>query len=316
MTAQIEHREVRPTGYGEIYQIPYQSDMSADDIRRLFPNTNAVIAVDFPISGEGEPLLTPEGDLIGHQFKNGVISVDHHNDDLQMCQPNICTTTLAWQMVEAGMRPNKKTPIVINHHDPDSILSAVLLSGMEGGLVKRDKLVEAALCSDHGVKPSSEKLNKIIELLFALDERDSFADSWVAVESLLRGYRMPDYVDPALRAYRAIKKRAEEAFQRVEEMGRGVHLLYLNEGIPSHHFIEAARRGGAKVLVIISPDPYDEKNLRIRVRGVDLPEFVYLTAMDLGRFGFRGRFDAGSIFANDGIDPDLVMKTIVEHMPT
>jgi hypothetical protein len=134
----------------------------------------------------------------GGYERDGIVNVDHHAPTERMNR-EICSTNLAIERLAVCGLPPAETPVVINHTDCDSVLTAALLLGQ---IAPEPRFGAAAIAADH-----TGEADAIADLLQALDPHRDFAASLDALRCLESGKPLPAEAERAL-AERRMKRRA------------------------------------------------------------------------------------------------------------
>jgi len=248
----------------------------------------------------------------GWQTNSGgriILNVDHHAEDERFFRL-VSSGNLAIQYVETQGALPGTVPVLINHTDCDSILSAAILTGL---LPPDEAYGIAVIAADHTGEP-----NPIADLLQALDPlRD--------VELLLRNLHYLLRNEPMeTQAVELLKKRLNDRCRAKELVQSGAFQMLGSVAV-------AKLTGDEKVAgellpnvlpdaaVIISASPLDNGGLETKVRlgmAAGSGETLHSLGVQQWERNFRGRWNAGSTKRSGGstIDPILLAQRLAETL--
>lgn len=253
----------------KIVLIDEASHVSPIEIRDRFPGKTITVC-DFYLEG------AESGDAISGGYRiNGITNIDHHAPTDRMAR-EVTSTALAVEYVRAyGIVPDNSV-VVINHTDCDSMLSALIMTGV---LPPEDRFVAAARAADH-----TGEANRIADLLQVLQVRRDISYSMRNLELFLSG----DPLEDSAAEYLAQRLEDRACVRSIPAITDGfVTYLVLPRKIDAGLF--AAQFPEAVVIMGISFMPDSPSRLYITLRrGCKAPEKLYLNRLALGsEFGGR-----------------------------
>lgn len=150
-----------------------QSVVRPAEIRTIFPD-GPVVVCDFYLEGVERGRAVASGYILDQ-----IHNVDHHAPTSRMARL-VSSGNLALAYLEShGCPPADEIPIVVNHVDCDSVISAALMAG----LLPPDPIFgEAVIAADH-----TGEANDIADLLQAISDKRDFGYSIRNLGHLLSG---------------------------------------------------------------------------------------------------------------------------------
>lgn len=274
--------------------IPKTGKISAEQVwekvLEKFPDAEKIIVCDFPIeeSGEGKNIVG------GLQFGN-IINIDHHHDLPEM-KRHISSTNLAIEWVrENGIAPDNY-PVVINHLDTDSFLSACIVRGF---MAPEYIYGEAAIAADH-----TGEANEIADFFNPMDQIKKEGNE--KFRYILFNWLIHLIGDPKVRISKqtrsllaqVVKDRSES--KEMVESGKfdkagSVYWSVMDKGLDSSFF--PALLPDATVIATFYPNKSEIGGYKTKLRlGNAAPDGFDLLQLEIGSFdpNFGGRWNAGS----------------------
>lgn len=273
----LQHPQVADS----VFLIKNSGRVSEEDLRRRFPS-GSIVACDFPVENIHQKSAPT---IFGFQ-KDGIINIDHHAPVREMEQ-NISSGVLAVKYVRQYGPIKSVIPVVINHADCDSLLSALI---MRGHLPPLKIFEDAVIAADHTGEP-----NDIADLLQILDPERDLAFSIRNLGKLLA--REP--LEPRARQLFELRKYHRQCVHSFCEQGnfsqeKGlVHLPSPKENISGELFVDYFRQDILLALTKSSSDGLLEVRLRL---GRAAPAGFNIHSLRLREFdpAYDGRWNAGS----------------------
>lgn len=259
-----------------------------EEIEREFPRAERIFVVDFYLRGiEKAGALLPCGAGYGHGGK--VINIDHHAPG-ELWERHVSSGVLACQWVrEEGVVAAKNGDIVvINHTDCDSVLSALILTGV---IPVHQRFEQAVLDADHRGTP-----NEIADILQACKSLRNLPLMVGALSCYFQSDALPEMVKKQLeelhKSRLAVKLLVDSgAFQEQH----GVVLINCNRYFESDLFL--THFPNARVLVVGCPSGKNPALTFTRLRlGAGVEKGLSLHKLGVKELDpyFGGRFNAGS----------------------
>lgn len=245
---------------------------TVDAIKRLFLNQRVCVC-DFYVQGSEQGRFDSGSAL----HYDDLLIIDHHAPVPSLMQ-HISSAVIATTYVRRHGPLDDDWVVVINHTDADSLLAALIMTGV---LPPDEEYAEAAIAADH-----TGAENLIADVLQALEDDRSIATS-VAVL-----FKIVKHRSTARRALRATI--AAGQVQWIND----VAYLVLEQRIDAG--LVPALLPDAKVIVVASPMEDGPKAWRIRVRLGLNAQGIALNQLNLPDFG--GRWNAGSTTRYGGTD--------------
>lgn len=223
----------------------------------------------------------------GGYERGRVVNVDHHADTPLM-RRRVSSANLAIERVRAcGVAPDG-TPVVVNHTDCDSILSAGIVSGR---LEPDEEFGDAAIAADH-----TGAEHPIADLLQALDPARDVELSFRSLDALRRGQPLEAAARNALDDRRRRRQAAADAVASGRmRMDGPIAWGVFDETLQGEFF--PALLPEAVVILAVAPHPdLSPGRLEMKLRlGARAPEGFGLHGL-LADFdpGYGGRWNAGA----------------------
>jgi hypothetical protein len=283
----------------DIHLLPSSSRVTPEQLTAVF--AAGVTACDFYVVGAEEGQDVPGGYQIG-----AILNVDHHAPTPRMTR-FVSTTNLAIERFAESGRP--EPPIVVNHTDCDSVLSAGILSGR---LDPRVEYGAAALAADH-----TGDAHPIADLLQALDVHRDLALSFDSLRRRLAGAPLgPDAADAL--PHRLWKR---DAAARAVASGRVVVSGRLAFGALDHpldsEFFPALLPAAAVILLASRRSPSSPWAMKLRL-GMAAPADLSLHDLHIHDMdpAYGGRWNAGSNTRGGGtrLEPDVYAAGIQRRL--
>jgi hypothetical protein len=238
-----------------------------------------------------------------------ILNVDHHAEDERFFRL-VSSGNLAIQYVETeGVLP-ATAPVLINHTDCDSILSAAILTGL---LPPDEAYGIAVIAADHTGEP-----NPIADLLQALDPLRDVELSLRNLHYLLRNEPMET------QAVELLKKRLNDRCRVKELVQSGAFQMLGSVAVAK---LTRDDKVAGELLpnvlpdaaVIISASPLDNGGLETKVRlgmAAGSGETLHSLGVQQWERNFRGRWNAGSTKRSGGstIDPISLARHLAETL--
>jgi hypothetical protein len=280
---QLEERFSR----APIRLIPAANMPTAQDLERRFPDARRIFAVDFYVQGaEQGRLLSCDS---GYQVGERIVNIDHHAPDPRW-ERHVSSGVLACQWVRqrGALGPDDGDLVVINHTDCDSVLSAMILTGV---LPPHERFEKAVVDADHKGTP-----NELADILQACSTTRDLSLLVGALSAFLKGEPVSQRVRDHVEELQSKRIAVSQIAQRGGHPERnGVVLLecdrYLDSDLFLSHFPDA------RVLVIGCPSEKIPSMTITRLRlGSGVESGVSLHRLGISEFDpyFGGRFNAGS----------------------
>lgn len=248
-----------------------------DDLTRVF--AEGVTACDFYVVGAEHGEEVPGGYRLGR-----ILNVDHHAATPRMSR-FVSSTNLAIECVADAARPT--SPIVVNHTDCDSVLSAGIVAGM---LDPRDEFGAAAVAADH-----TGEEHAVADLLQALDHLRDLPLSFDSLRRRLAGTSLAPVAQDALmrRLFKRDAAARAVAAGRVDVTG-GLAFGVLDQPLDSE-FFPALLPEAALILLASRRTRGGRWAIKLRL-GLAAPAGLTLHALRLNEVdaAYGGRWNAGS----------------------
>ena len=267
--------------------IPATSAPTAGDLNREFPTAHRIFAVDFYVHGaEKGTLLSCNS---GYQVEGRIFNIDHHAPDARW-ERHVSSGVLACQWVrERGIVDGYSGDVVvINHTDCDSVLAALILTGV---LPPHERFERAVVDADHRGQP-----NDLADLLQACSTTRDLSFLTESLSHFFRGDPLTGRAAHHLEQLHDKRLAVREIFQSgTHEERNGVVFLdserYLDSDLFLPYFIHA------RVIVLGCPsEKYPGLHMtRLRL-GAAVESGLSLHRLGVSDFDpyFGGRFNAGS----------------------
>lgn len=238
-----------------------------------------------------------------------ILNVDHHAQDERFFRL-VSSGNLAIQYVETQGALPAAVPVLINHTDCDSILSAAILTGL---LPPDEAYGIAVIAADHTGEP-----NPIADLLQALDPLRDVELSLRNLHYLLRNEPMET------QAVELLKKRLNDRC-RAKKLVQSGHFQMLGS-VAVANLARDDKVAGELLLdllpeasVIILASPLDNGRLETKVRlgrAAGSGETLYSLGIQQWELNFRGRWNAGSTKRSGGstIEPVSLARHLAETL--
>jgi signal transduction histidine kinase len=283
--------------------LPLSKSVKLEIALAASPASTVVVADTYV---DGAETWTPEVWGWQTQTRGRVLrNVDHHAEDKRFFGP-VSSGNLAIHYVRENGPLPVGVPVLINHTDCDSILSAAMLSGI---LPPESIYGDAVVAADHTGAP-----NPLADLLQALE---GLRDIDFSLRSL---YRLLNNEGIGLRATELLAKRKSDrsrakklvrsgAFQMVGSVALAT--LASRERIPCEFFPELL----PEAVVIISASPMENNRWETKVRlGLAAWEGETMYSLEIRRWepNFGGRWNAGSTGRSGGslVDPAALAEKV------
>ena len=272
-------------GQLNITLLPLSSDVFPQELRQKF-SPGPIVVCDLYVSG-----IEREGTEQSYGYEwGGIINIDHHAPTPKMAA-HISSGILAAAWVKARGPAPLSVPVVINHVDCDSVLSALIVRGV---IPPHPIFAEAVIAADH-----TGQVNPIADLLQALEDARSLSYSADALSRLLQGLPQ-EQKTIALLAKRSRERELAVAAvesKQYQEIG-GVVLIESPERLSGEVLVPLF----PKAVVIISSSPHSRdlngrQLWRTKMRlGLGAPPGLTLNEFNPAGFdpAFGGRWNAGS----------------------
>jgi hypothetical protein len=269
-------------------------------------SANTVVVADCYVEGVETWTARPWG----WQTDSGgrvILNIDHHAEDERFFRL-VSSGNLAIQYVETQGALPATVPVLINHTDCDSILSASILTGL---LPPDEAYGNAVLAADHTGEP-----NPIADLLQALNPLRDVELSLRSLQLFLRNEPMETQAVELLKKRRNDLCRAKNlvqsgAFQMLGSVA--VANLTRDDKVAG----ELLPNLLPEAAVIISASPMDSGRLETKVRlgrAAGSGETLHSLGIQRWEPNFRGRWNAGSTKRSGGstIDPISLAQHLAE----
>jgi hypothetical protein len=278
---------------------PETHSPTVEELQRQFPDARRIFAADFYLRGiEKAGKLLPCG--AGYELSGGVFNIDHHAPG-ELWERHVSTGVLACQWVrkEGVIAAKNGDIVVINHTDCDSVLSALILTGV---LPVHERFEQAVLDADHRGTP-----NEIADMLQACKSLRNLPLMAEALSCYLQGEALPEVVRNQVEQLHESRLVVKQLVDRGKYQERnGVVLIkcdrYFESDLFLNHFPDA------RVLVVECPS---EKSPSVMITRLRLGACIE-SGLSLHRLGltdidphFGGRFNAGS--NKRGLEAAIVM---------
>jgi hypothetical protein len=280
---QLEERFAR----APIRLIPASNMPTAQDLEKRFPEAGRIFAVDFYVQGaeKGKVLLCDSG----YQVNERIVNIDHHAPDPRW-ERHVSSGVLACQWVRqrGALRPDSGDVVVINHTDCDSVLSAMILTGV---LPPHEQFEKAVVDADHRGTP-----NELADILQACSTTRDLSLLVGALSAFLKGEPASQRVREHLEELHSKRMAVSQIARRGGHPERnGVVLLECDRYLDSDLFL--SHFPGARILVIGCPSDKMPSMTITRLRlGSAVESGASLHRLGISEFDpyFGGRFNAGS----------------------
>jgi hypothetical protein len=281
-----------------IHLLPSSSRVAPADLHRDFPD--GVTACDFYVLGAEAGEDVPGGYRLGP-----VLNVDHHAPTPRMSRL-VSSTNLAIDCVTEA-RPS--APIVINHTDCDSVLSAGIVAGR---LDPDPEYGTAALAADH-----TGEEHAVADLLQSLDH---LRDLDLSFDSLRRRLAGTSIAPPAEDALRRRRRKREAAAHAVAgsliTIADGLAFGVLEQPIDSEFFPVLVPE--AALILLASRRSRDAPwAMKLRL-GMAAPKGLTLHSLRLHELdtAYGGRWNAGSNARGGGtrMPPEQYAEAVVKRL--
>ncbi len=262
-----------------IIVMPLASKVTVSDIRKLAGcESGEVIVCDFKIEGieQGEQLPN----LATFSLEK-IINIDHHASLESMFKP-ISSANLAIEYVRLNGAVNPEIPIVVNHYDCDSVLSALIMRGI---LPPLEVFGDAVIAADHtGVS------NPIADLLQSFKDQRDFEFSARNLALFLRGQTLETKAEELL----AQRLATRDSLARLPAIKIGAVVLIKTDGR-----VDAELFPGVypEASVVMSYHRREDDHWEVRLRLCkSAPEGLNLQKLNIRSIdpAFGGRWNAGS----------------------
>lgn len=276
--------------YKNVYLIEKKSENTAQELKDTFPGREICVC-DFYVSGSEDGEAAAGGAL---RFE-GLLIVDHHAPRPEMMR-HVSSTTFASQYVAECGPLDGAWAVVINHPDTDSILSALIMSGV---LEPRDEYNAAAIAADH-----TGAENVIADLLQSLEEDGSLQKSVETLQKCVDVLRK--VVEQRLRVRQELKALADA---RLFKMEGGIAYKMLDKKIDAG-LLPSLFPEAEAVMVAWPMRPGSKGKWAIKVRlGLEAAG-IALNEMGLPDAG--GRWNAISTTRHGGtnVEPEAYVKMV------
>lgn len=264
--------------------------------------------MDFYVSGaeKGDALPCDSGYKVGER----IVNIDHHAPDPRW-ERHVSSGVLAcqWARRWGVVKPESGDVVVINHTDCDSVLSAMILTGV---VPPHERFERAVVDADHKGAP-----NEVADLLQACSTTRDLPLLVGALSALLQGAPHSPQVIGHLEELRSKRVAVSEIARCGPYPERnGVVLIECNRYLDSDLFL--SHFPDAKVLVIGCPSEKTPSMTITRLRlGARVESDLSLHRLGISDFDpyFGGRFNAGSnkrgleAAVESGATPQVVSPT-------
>lgn len=256
----------------------------------------AFVTVDFSIHpySQGKPIEIDDSRIyhdgkqiplmLGYEYRLNddriVYSYDHHGPDPRMEKPDVCSTSLAREVM---LRRKSSFDIVyVTHTDTDSILSSFIL--LTGNTDKQ--LVEAAIAADH-----TGEQNDIADVLQACMDLRDVEFSYGCLHAILCDRPLPEEAKRRLKVRINDRMRAIQYIKEgiIDHLGNGVYGGRFEEMLPGE--LLPGLIPNARAIILVSNLKPGIKEIKVRA-GLKYPPGKSLN--ELGLPGYCGRWNAGS----------------------
>jgi hypothetical protein len=282
-----------------IHLVPSASRVLADDVLRVFPDE--ICVCDFYIEGVETGREVSGGYRLGR-----ILSIDHHAPVTRFARA-VSSANLALAHVAGHGRFDG--PVVINHTDCDSILSAGIMSGLLDPL---EEFGLAAIAADH-----TGAEHPIADLLQALDAHRDPHLSYASLAQLRAGHVLHPVAARALDRRRRMRERAGRLVDDGAVMlDRGVAFARLDEAIGGELIVPLLPDAA---LLVLASRMRESSRWEIKVRrGQAAPPHLTLSALGLEKSdpGYGGRWNAGSNRRAGGTDiaPEVYVEDVRQRV--
>jgi hypothetical protein len=291
-----------------IHLVPATNTPTVGDLESRFPNARRIFAVDFYVSGaeKGEVLPCHSGYQVGDR----IVNIDHHAPDARW-ERHVSSGVLACQWVrqQGALKPESGDVVVINHTDCDSVLSAMILTGV---IPPHERFEQAVVDADHKGAP-----NELADILQSCSTTRDLPLLVGALADFIKGDPHSQHVRDHLEELHNKRIVVGEIARRGGHLERnGVVLIesdrYLDSDLFLSHF------PNARLLVIGCPSEKKPSMMITRLRlGAGVESGLSLHRLGISEFDpyFGGRFNAGSnkrgleAAAESGKSPQVVLPS-------
>jgi hypothetical protein len=272
----------------QIELFPESGSPTIEEIELAFPRANRIFVADFYLKGiEKTGALLPCGAGYGHGGK--VINIDHHAPD-EIWERHVSSGVLAckWVREEGVVSATNGDIVVINHTDCDSVLSALILTGV---IPAHERFEQAVLDADHRGTP-----NEIADILQACKSLRKLRLMVEALSCYFQDYALPEVVRKQLEELHESRLAVKLLVERGEFQEQdGVVLINSNRYFESDLFL--SHFPDARVLVVGCPSGKNPHITFTRLRlgaGVEQGLSLHRLGVKESDPYFGGRFNAGS----------------------
>lgn len=270
-----------------IHLIPATNTPTVEGLESRFPHARRIFAVDFYVSGaeKGELLSCHSGYQVGKR----IVNIDHHAPDAKW-ERHVSSGVLACQWVRqrGALKPESGDVVVINHTDCDSVLSAMILTGV---VPPHERFEQAVVDADHKGAP-----NELADILQACSTTRDLPLLVGALSGFLKGEPHSQKVMEHLEGLHDKRIAVGEIARRGAHPERnGVVLIECDRYLDSDLFL--SHFPSAKLLIIGCPSEKIPSMMITRLRlGAGVENGLSLHRLGIAEFDpyFGGRFNAGS----------------------
>ncbi len=262
---------------------PQVNIITSSDLRRAYPQ-GPLCVCDFHVEGiEG-------GAELAYGFeKDGILVIDHHAPVERFARPISSGNLAAIYRDLVGEPISPHVPVIINHLDVDSFVSALIMTGT---LPPHPVLEQTVLDADHFCVDG----NPFIDLLQSCQSTERLAFAARNVSHLIAGKELDPEALEMLRARAAERDRASQLVQSGLIRREGA-VAWGELTVPLESDIVLSVMNEAAIILLFSPNPRDSERWIVRSRlGVSAPKGLKLFDLDLNQLdpNWGGRWNAGS----------------------